>query len=79
MDPDQLASKPADLDLHCHKRIDIWILYCFRKSKLFQTSTERYKLICSFGAVKFSFIKYIMAGHVEDFTILNHTSDAKSN
>ena len=49
MDPDQL-------DLTVYKRVDIWLVSSsFPKSKLLN------KLICSFGQVKFSMDKYIMA------------------
>ena len=46
--------QPADLDLHCYKRVDIW----FYRNTVFERvnclSGERFKLICSFGQVIFS-------------------------
>ena len=63
--------KPADLDLHClqEKPVDqdpyhlqeliyIWFQTVFERINCL--STERYKLICSFGQVKFSMDKYIL-------------------
>ena len=51
-----LLQKPADLDPHC-------LQACFHT--VFESvnclSTERYKLICTIGQVKFSLDKYIMA------------------
>ena len=71
MDPDQLASS-ADLDLHClqekpadqdpyclQELIYIWFHTVFERINC--SSTVSYKLICSFGQVKFSVDKYIMA------------------
>ena len=54
-----LLKKPADLDLHCLQ--DRWylVVYCFESVNCL--STERFKLICSFGQVHFSLDKYIMA------------------
>ena len=58
--------KPADLDLHClqEKPADQNPLFiCFHTvfERVNCLSTERYKLISSFGQVKFSLDKYIMA------------------
>ena len=51
----QASSKPSDLDLP----VDVWFYtVVVRVNSL---STERYKLICSFGQVKFSLGKCIMA------------------
>ena len=68
MDPDQLASS-ADLDLQCFQEkpadqdpyflqelIYIWFHTVFERKK-----NVRFKLICSFGQVKFSMDKYILA------------------
>ena len=51
-DPDQLASS-------VYIRVEIWFHTVFERVNCL--STERYKLICSFGQVKFSLDKYIMA------------------
>ena len=82
MDPDQLASdldlhflqeKPADQDPYClQELIYFWFHSVFERINCF--STVRYKLICSFGQVKFSMDKYILAfclslDKVENFTI----------
>ena len=66
-----LLQKPADLDLHClqekpavqdpyclQELIYIWFHTVFERINCF--STVRYKLICSFGQVKFSMDKYIL-------------------
>ena len=68
MDPDQLS----DLDLHClqekpadqdpyflQELIYIWFHTVFEIINYL--STVRYKLICSFGQVKFSMDNYIFA------------------
>ena len=65
-----LLQKPADLDLHCfqEKPAD-QDPYCLQELIWFHTvferinslSTVRYKLICSFGQVKYSTDKYILA------------------
>ena len=60
--------KSPDKDLHCLQekptdqsilftRVDIWFDTVFERVNCL--STERYKLICSFGQVKFSMDKYI--------------------
>ena len=67
-----LRQKPADLDLHClqekpadqgsyclQELIYIWFHTVFDRINCL--STVRYKLICSFGQVKFSTDKYILA------------------
>ena len=67
-----LLKKPADLDLHClqekpadqdpnclQELIYIWFHTVFERINWL--STVRYKLICSFGQVKFSMGKYILA------------------
>ena len=51
-DPDQLASS-------VYKRVEIWFHTVFESVNCL--STERYKLICLFGQVKFSLDKYIIA------------------
>ena len=61
-----LLQKPADLDLHClQEKPANQNQHCLSAFILFERvnclSTERYKLICSFGQVKFSLDKYIMA------------------
>ena len=58
VDPDRLQ-KPADLVLHCLQRVDIWVHTVFKREICL--SSERYKLICPLGQVKFSLDKYIMA------------------
>ena len=67
-----LLQKPADLDLHClqEKPAD-QDPYCLQEliyikchtvlQRINCSSTVRFKLICSFGQVKFSMDKYIMA------------------
>ena len=52
VDPDQLASE-------VYKRVDIWFYTVFERVNCL--STERYKLIYSFGQVNFSLDTYIMA------------------
>ena len=66
MDPDQLATshclqeKPADQDPYClQELIYIWFHTFFERINCL--CTVRYKLICSFGQVKFSMDKYILA------------------
>ena len=55
-----LLQKPADLDLHClQELISAWLHTVFESVNCL--STERYKLICTIGQVKFSLDKYIMA------------------
>ena len=54
MDPDQLASS-----LFTRELISAWFHTFFESVNYF--STERYKLICTIGQVKFSLDKYIMA------------------
>ena len=54
-----LLQKPADLNLHVYKRVDIWFHTVFKSVN--SLNTERYKLICTIGQVKFSLDKYIMA------------------
>ena len=67
-----LPQKPADLDLHClqekpadqdpyclQELIYIWFHTVFERINYL--STVRYKLIFSFGPVKFSMDKYILA------------------
>ena len=56
-----LIQKPADLDLHClqDRLISAWFHTIFESENCL--STERYKLICTIGQVKFSLAKYIMA------------------
>ena len=56
-----LLKKPADLDLHCLQKelIPAWFHTVFESVNCL--STERYKLICTIGQVKFSLDKYIMA------------------
>ena len=67
-----LLQKPADLDLHClqekpadqdpcclQELIYIWFHTVFERINCL--NTVRYKLICSFGQVKFSMDKYILA------------------
>ena len=57
VNPDQLASEEA-----VYKRINIWFYTVFERVNCLNClSTERYKLICSFGQVNFSLDKYIMA------------------
>ena len=67
-----LLQKPADLDLHCLQEkpadqdpycLQELIYICFHTvfERINCSSTVRYKLICSFGQVKFSVDKYIMA------------------
>ena len=51
-----LLQKPADLDPH---RLQAWFHIVFESVNCL--STERYKLICTIGQVKFSLDKYIMA------------------
>ena len=65
-----LLQKPADLNLHCsqEKPAD-QDPYCLQELIWFYTVFERinrlcnlrFKLICSFGQVKFSMDKYILA------------------
>ena len=56
-----------------YKRVDFWFHNVFERVNCL--STERYKLICSLGQVKFSTDKNIIDGHlfvtgqVENFTI----------
>ena len=70
MDPDKLADldlhclqeKPTDQDPYCLQEliyIYIWFHTVFVRINCL--STVRYKLICSFGQVKFSMDKYILA------------------
>ena len=55
-----LLKKPADLDLHCLRESSGFIL--FSKEKIvFAQNGIRVAQICSFGQVKFSMDKYIMA------------------
>ena len=58
-----LLQKPADMDLHCTQ--ESWYLQCMGFHTVFESvncfSTERYKLICTIGQVKFSLDKYITA------------------
>ena len=54
-----LLQKPANLDLHFLQESWYLISYCFQSVNCL--STERYKLICSFGQVKFSLDKNSMA------------------
>ena len=67
-----LLQKPADLDLHClqekpadqdpyclQELIYIWFHSVFERMNCL--SAVKYKLICSFGQVKFSKDKYILA------------------
>ena len=54
-----LLQKPADLDLHCLQEISAWFHTVFEGVNCL--STERYKLICTIGQVKFLLDKYIMA------------------
>ena len=65
-----LFQKPADLDLHCFQvKPSDQDPYCLQELICFHTvfgrinslSTVRYKLICSFGQVKYSMDKYILA------------------
>ena len=67
-----LLQKPADLDLHHLQEkpadqdplIYIWLIYIWFHTvfeRINCLSTVRYKLICSFGQVKFSMDKYILA------------------
>ena len=75
MDPDQLATsevaysgllllclqeKPADQDPYCLQEL-IYIWYHTVFERINCLSTVRYKLICSFGQVKFSMDNYISA------------------
>ena len=70
VDPDQLASsldlhclqeKPADQDPYCLQEVMyIWFHTIFERINNC-LSTVRYKLICSFGQIKFSMDKYILA------------------
>ena len=70
-----LLQKPADPDLHClQESLSAWFHIVFESVNCL--STERYKLICIIGQVKFSLDKYIMAaghllvlGQVDNFTI----------
>ena len=68
-----LLQKPADQDPYCLRElIFIWFHTVFERISCL--STGRYKLICSFGQVKFSMDKYILAfllvpGQVKCFTI----------
>ena len=62
VDPDQLASLGASLSgstLFTRELISAWFHTVFKRVKCL--STERYKLICTVGQVKFSLDKYIMA------------------
>ena len=65
-----ILQKPADLDLHClqekpanqdtyclQELVYIW----FHIERINCLSTGWYKLVCSFGQVKFSMDKYILA------------------
>ena len=55
-----LQEKPADQDPYClQELIHIWFHTVFERINCL--STVRYKLICSFGQVKFSMDKYILA------------------
>ena len=54
-----LLKKPADLISTVYKIDDIWFYTVFESVNCL--STERFKLICSFGQVHFSLDKYIMA------------------
>ena len=80
-----LLQKPADLDLHCFQEkpadqdpyclqelIYIWFHTVFERINCL--STERYKLICSFGQVKFFYGQehfgfILVPRQVENFTI----------
>ena len=65
--PSESSEKPADLYLHClqEKPADQDPYYLLELISdffiLFSKEHERYKLISSFGQVKFSMNKYIMA------------------
>ena len=55
-----LQEKPADQDPYClQELIHIWSHTVFERINCL--STVRYELICSFGQVKFSMYKYILA------------------
>ena len=55
-----LEEKPADHDPYClQELVYIWFHTVFERINCL--SMVRYKLICSFGQVKFSMDKYIMA------------------
>ena len=69
-----LLQKPADLDLNClqeksayqdpywlQELIYIWFHTVFERINCLSTVRYNYKLICSFGQVKFSMDKYILA------------------
>ena len=61
MDPDQLASSEASLPgstLFTRELTPAWFHTIFESVNCL--STERYKLICTIGQVKFSLDKYIM-------------------
>ena len=56
-----LLQKPVDLDLHCLQESQYLHGFILFFESVNCLSTERYKLICTFGQVKFSLDKYIMA------------------
>ena len=58
MDLDQLASFRSQL-MFTRELISAWFHSVFESLNCL--STEKYKLICTFGQVKFSLEKYIMA------------------
>ena len=78
-----IANKPADLDLCCFQLSLYLVSYCFLKSLCMVINKIRDKLgslciICSFGQVKFSLDKYIMAIYLSLATykmFLIHTPD----
>ena len=59
MGSDQLASKASGATLFTRELISAWFHTVFESVNCL--STERYKLICTVGQVKFSLDKYIMA------------------
>ena len=63
MYPDQLASKEGSgSTLFTRELISAWFHTVFERVNCL--STERYKLICTTGQVKFSLDKYIMATYL---------------
>ena len=69
-----LLKKPDDLNLNClqeksddqdpywlHELIYIWFGTVFERINCLSTVRYNYKLTCSFGEVKFSMDKYILA------------------
>ena len=54
--------KPADQDPYClQELIYIWFHTVIERINCLKKSTVQYMLICSFGQVKFSMDKYILA------------------